>query len=232
MKVAIFTGGKHAEKKLIKKFLAKFQMDYIIAADSGLDTLAALKCKPDYIVGDFDSLEKKSLLKKYRNVKTCVYPEDKDYTDSELAMQKAYAVLDGKRKKEIFVFGAGGAERLDHLLYFLRVFRKKLPPICWLYDTGIAFCLFEKGKNSLDLRLQRKHSISVFNVNSSKNGDSKKAKIKTEGLHWKLDDLDWSENASISNRNDKKKLSFTVISGRFLILLNTYAFDARLYSSH
>lgn len=224
MNVGIFTGGKHAPKKITKSFIKKNSFDYIIAADSGLEIINDLDLTPNYIIGDFDSLKNKALLKKYKHIETKHFPEDKDFTDTELAMQKALKVLHNANKKQITIFGAGGAERLDHLIYFLRVFTETIPPTIWFFNSGVGFCISSELEKKLELSLPLKTTVSVFNIPAIKTHSHFQAKITSEGLHWELDELDWSTHASISNRNDKTQISLTTINGRFLVLIHGHEF--------
>ncbi|MEL3908034.1 MAG: thiamine diphosphokinase [Treponemataceae bacterium] len=222
MRIGIFTGGEHAKTKIVKTFLAKSPLDYIIAADSGLEKTDKLNLKLDLIIGDFDSLNDTSLLDKYKNAKIEVFPEDKDFTDTELAMNVATKKAD-KGKDEIVIFGAGGCERIDHLIYFLRIFENDFPPTVWLFNSGIAFCLSAEIKNTLELKLPKKTTISVFNINSQNQlAKSPAPKLLSKGLHWELNFLDWNKFCSISNRNDKENISFQVKSGRFLVIINSH----------
>ena len=57
--------------------LTKKENDIIIAADKGLETLEELKIRPDYIIGDFDSL---GYAPKGENI--IKHPKIKDDTDN------------------------------------------------------------------------------------------------------------------------------------------------------
>lgn len=219
MIVGIFTGGKNAPKKVIKKFLKKISLDYIIAADSGLQTVDALKLVPNFILGDFDSLDNKDLLKKYQSIKTQKFIEDKDFTDTELAMNFAKKILQDNSRDEVVVFGAGGGKRVDHLIYFLRSFKNDFFPSKWIFNTGIAFCICSRLRASLKIKLPLKNTLSIFNI-PLENERKLIPKIKSDGLHWKLEQLDWNTWQSISNRNDKTTVSLKAVSGRFLVVVS------------
>ena len=78
--------------------------DIILAADGGLDHLAALGKTPDAVIGDMDSIGALP-----DNLPSVRYPVRKDYTDSYLAYQ--YGRQKGYTKFVIFG-GTGGRE--DH----------------------------------------------------------------------------------------------------------------------
>jgi len=109
MKTLIITGGKISADFALTFFENK-EYDIVIAADKGLEVLDKICIKPDYIIGDFDSLEESVL---------CEYPEDrivrlnpeKDFTDTEAAIHLAIE----KGADSVTIIGATGS-RLDHVL--------------------------------------------------------------------------------------------------------------------
>ena len=77
-------------KNFLKRHLNNNKYDIIIAADKGLESLDNLNIKADYIIGDFDSINKE-ILEKYTNTDTKIQrlnPE-KDFTDTYAAIQLA-----------------------------------------------------------------------------------------------------------------------------------------------
>jgi thiamine pyrophosphokinase len=98
--------------------------DFIIAGDGGLNTLDKLNIKPDLIVGDLDSVDK-NILKKYSEIKTEIFPVEKDLTDSEIALQKAIFY----NPENIFLFGLTGSY-FDHafanILNLFRNYNEKI----------------------------------------------------------------------------------------------------------
>ncbi|MFB4167544.1 thiamine diphosphokinase [Virgibacillus sp. JSM 102003] len=87
-------------------------VDVWIGADRGALTLAENKLPLDYAVGDFDSIndKEKATVQEYANSYE-VHPSEKDQTDLEIALTKAYELLPEK----IYLFGVTGG-RLDHAL--------------------------------------------------------------------------------------------------------------------
>lgn len=84
----------------------------VIAADRGLESCMALNIEPDYVIGDFDSLDpriKEKFLSDQKNV-TKLNPV-KDDTDTEAALQLAFEKTPG----DILILGGTGT-RLDHVL--------------------------------------------------------------------------------------------------------------------
>ena len=87
-----------------------------IAVDNGLSCLLAQGIEPKFVVGDFDSLEDKSLIEKYQAIKL---PQVKDDTDLHVALQEA--ILAGYAT--IYLYGVTGG-RLDHFLSVLNLLYK------------------------------------------------------------------------------------------------------------
>lgn len=114
MKQLILIGGMVHPTPLLKKQLAQIEFGKRIAADAGLNWAQVLQIKPDFILGDFDSV-KPEILAYYRQQKIPMkeFPARKDYTDSELAV---WAALDeAKPGDEIWIVGGIGS-RMDHTL--------------------------------------------------------------------------------------------------------------------
>lgn len=86
--------------------------DLIIAADGGASHCQALGIRPDIVIGDFDSLEKSSLVTFTATGSTIVqHPAEKDFTDLELAVFHAQSMA----IKEVVILAALGA-RWDQTL--------------------------------------------------------------------------------------------------------------------
>ncbi len=85
----------------------------IIAADRGLEACMKLQIEPDYVIGDFDSLDeqvKDAFLADRRNV-TKLNPI-KDDTDSEAALHLAF-----EKTKGVSFFLGGTGTRLDRNVF-------------------------------------------------------------------------------------------------------------------
>lgn len=84
----------------------------VIAADGGLYHTARLGIRPDIFLGDFDSASRTDA-----GADCVVYPSEKDYTDSFLAVE--YGIKQGCTVFEIY--GALGGKRLDHTVANLQM---------------------------------------------------------------------------------------------------------------
>jgi thiamine pyrophosphokinase len=109
MKVVIVCGGKPPSKTLLQSECK--DAEFLICADSGANCVYDYRMKPDYLVGDFDSINSE-VLEYYKSIKVNLetYPSEKDDTDSEIAIQKAEEL----GAEDIVLLGAMG-NRLDHI---------------------------------------------------------------------------------------------------------------------
>ena len=81
----------------------------IIAVDQGLEQCFNMKVSPNWVIGDFDSVNLK-ILAKICPEKIIQLKIEKDFTDLEAAIEKAKSL-----ECPMFIFGALG-KRLDHTL--------------------------------------------------------------------------------------------------------------------
>lgn len=105
----IITGGALTKEYLLKA-LEQLEGAVLIVVDGALELTHRLGITPDYIVGDFDTVDQK-LLEYYDETIIFRHPPEKDQTDTELAIETA---LDRQCSRLVF-FGATGS-RLDHSL--------------------------------------------------------------------------------------------------------------------
>lgn len=108
MKAFIYVGGSVYPDNITEHPKAD---DLCIAADIGADNAKKLGDTPDIIVGDFDSAKLDFLKKDFPKAEITVVPSEKDFTDSELAIETALK----KGADEIVIIG-GLDGRLDHTL--------------------------------------------------------------------------------------------------------------------
>ncbi len=108
MNALIIASGNSIKREIFDEL--HVEDDFIICADGGLNYLDSLKIAPDLIVGDFDSANV-SLLEKYKDIKIKKFLPEKNFTDTEIAIEEAITL----GYKEIIIFGATGT-RLDHTM--------------------------------------------------------------------------------------------------------------------
>lgn len=94
----------------------------VVATDGALDHATACGIKADHLIGDLDSVEDASHLEeRFPDLAIQRYPEDKDQTDLELAIDWAL----GQSPSSILVYGATGG-RIDHTMANLALLEKGL----------------------------------------------------------------------------------------------------------
>lgn len=235
MQIVIFTGGIAPEpEKTVSYFKNTGSPDFVIAADSGLETLEKysiffaineselnISFKPEFILGDMDSIKNVSLLQKYKETKKEKFPEDKDFSDTELALKKAYDVLKEKgipRKQAVITLVGGDGGRIDHLIGILETFSSKEKPDVWLCSEQRVYSL-EKKESIIIKNLVKKDNISIYNIGNQKND------FKAKGLEWPENTFRNTRMPSLSNRIssefERKNLpvEITVEGGDCIIIL-------------
>ena len=128
-KAFIYVGGEIHPENITEHPKAD---DLTIAADSGYKNAQKLGDRVQLLVGDFDSLGKGE--KVDEKVEVLTVPAEKDFTDTQLAVETAI-----KRGARDIVIIGGLSGRLDHTLSNLAI----LKDLC---DKQI-YCLITDGKN-------------------------------------------------------------------------------------
>ena len=214
------TGGEGPAPEALREIALK--ADVIAAADSGLIAAEAAGLRPDWVLGDMDSLgivsrgsaaslkDGLSLLEKYPPDRVLRYPPDKDFTDTELAL----ALLKEKGCDEIWLSGGGGG-RTDHLFAIRSLFERPLPPDRWFTANEEIFCLKE-GKTLKGCQALSGLPVSVFPL-----GDGP-WEAESEGLKWPLKGLPWERGFfGLSNEAPGGAYEIHSIKGRFLVIVSS-----------
>ena len=117
-KTVIISGGTIEEEVALPILETMGEQDCLIGADNGMRFLYEHKIDPTYMVGDFDSLapEIVSYYKEKTKVPIRTFDPEKDFTDTEIAVQMASQL----GYKEILILGGTGT-RLDHVFANIQV---------------------------------------------------------------------------------------------------------------
>lgn len=224
MNCIIFTGGNYPEKSKAIHFIEPLlENAAIIAADSGLNAAKAYDMKPDFFLGDMDSVsaEATAWFKSKCNAKSIeTFPTDKDFSDTELALKKAESL---GTDFTVLIGGSGG--RLDHLLGVLELFKGKNAPDLWLAEeNAVCFIDAEKRPRIEVDALPENAPVSVFPVFPGQHTDKcAKYVCKSENLVWPLDSLDWNGGSvSLSNRRTSSSTAPVKLyaeSGSFVVIV-------------
>ena len=207
----IFTGGEGPDAGLARKLVEQEAKDaLVVAADSGLLAAENAGLKPDWIIGDFDSIEDDSRLAAYPQERVIRHATDKDYTDTELAISLAVE----KGCNAVWIIGGGGG-RVDHLFALRSLFEREFFPSRWVTDSADIRCIdAKKSPNGLCLRVEKGAAVSVFPL-----GDGP-WEAKSTGLKWPLAGLLWDRGFfGLSNVASDGDFSVEAQSGRFMVIL-------------
>ncbi len=208
MKGVIIGGGNCISIEKLKEIIPDY--DIVVAADSGLKYLNAIDIKPDYLVGDFDSVDKSLLANIDTSITNIVrHPVEKDKTDTELAID----VLNGLNVDDITIL-AGTGSRLDHTLSNIFSLR-------YMYDLGLHGTIMDehnsvtyvRGENTVSMKDEGSY-ISVLPISDIG------AEISLKGFYYPLDHKCLIMGSSLGVSNYIMKNEGTVIchKGEALII--------------
>ena len=122
MNTLIVTGG-NINLNFFNNLLNNEKFDITIASDKGLETLDKLNIVPNYIIGDFDSINRE-VLNKYINredINVFKLNPIKDFTDTHMALKKAIDL----KSTNVTIVGAIGT-RIDHILGNINILKEAL----------------------------------------------------------------------------------------------------------
>ncbi|GIM27851.1 thiamine pyrophosphokinase [Clostridium polyendosporum] len=205
MKSVIVAGGKMPSKEL---FLSEIKnADCLIAADRGAEVFYEYGVMPHILIGDFDSADK-IVIDYFRDVEMVKFLPEKDYTDSELAFNRAIE----KGSEEIVLLGCTGS-RLDHVLGNLGLLRKalELNKRAKIKDDNNTIFLVE-GKTTLCGNYGQTISFQCY-------GDVVK-KLSIEGAKYPLKeyDLKIGDSRTVSNEFINTPIEVDFLSGKLLVI--------------
>ncbi|GHU55424.1 hypothetical protein FACS189442_2980 [Spirochaetia bacterium] len=216
----VFTGGEGPGPEQCRRLVGEHlsgEGTLIAAADSGLEAAEKAGFRPDWIVGDMDSLDDPGRLDKYPPERILRYRSDKDYTDTELAIN----LLWEKGCDETWLIGGGGG-RIDHLFAIRSLFERDRPPNRWITAGEDIHCLeAAQGEwiaaqgmaGELALDTEAGSIVSVFPLGAGP------WRASSRGLKWSLKGLNWDRGFfGISNRALEKNFVIRAEQGRFLVI--------------
>lgn len=195
---------------MLKKHLKSNKYDIIIAVDKGLEALNKIKVKPNYIVGDFDSIDSK-VLKKYErmNIEIKRLVPEKDLTDTDSALNLAIEL----ESLSITIMGAIGT-RIDHTIANIHILKQA-------QDKNIeAKIINEKNEiqlinKSIKIKKDNKFKyISIIPLTTEVSG------ITIKGMKYPLENytLKIGNSLGISNEQIKKIAEISLKQGILIII--------------
>lgn len=209
MKAVIITGGS-INKEFIKEYFKKYSFDLIIIADKGLETANELKIIPNFIIGDFDSVNQK-ILEEYENNKTQIIKlnPEKDYTDTHMSLKLAI----NKGATEIIILGAIGS-RLDHTIANIHVLKEALENKIEAKIIDLNNEIMLINKSITILKSDKYKYISLIPLTTEVK------EITLKGFKYKLDKetLKIGHSIGISNEQLEDKAKIEISEGILIIV--------------
>jgi len=178
----------------------------IIAVDSGIEHLLNLSLDPNTLIGDLDSISKKSLDEVKKNgVKILAFNSNKDQTDFELALN----YLEEAEKSKVYIIGGESGE-IDHLISIFLLIPSKsfFENIIWLYgDKKIIF------RQKIELNIKKLTKFSIIPLSDLTN-------LSIDGAEWNLDnkDIQFGETLTLRNNTSEKQLNVRCDKGVFALI--------------
>lgn len=207
--IAIIGGGPSSLIPDLSNY--KDIIDVWIGADRGAWTLVENNMPLNFAVGDFDSIteSERNSVKEYA-VAFDAHPVEKDQTDLEIALNKAYEL----QPEKIYLFGVTGG-RLDHELINIQL----LFSIVNRQIQGIIVDI----QNQLELTFPGKHNITHNEVypNVSFVPYSRHVKgLTLNGFYYPLTDetVSWGSTRCISNKLLSNNGTFSYEEGILLLI--------------
>ena len=207
--IFVITGGQIRDLDFFRMKLSELNPFAIICADSGARHLYALDVIPDLIIGDMDSLsEEMQKFFEERGSRFIRYPEAKDETDTQLALEYACNLA----PDEIYVFGAFG-NRIDHVaanISLLAMAVKRDIPVTLIDEWCEVFVVSRKGVIEGEIG----QTISLLPLSDKVTG------ITLEGFEYLLENgvMEIGKPYGISNRLTAVKGIISVMTGCLLVI--------------
>ena len=185
---------------------------FLIGADSGANCLYDYNIEPDLLVGDFDSIDKVA----FDYFKKCkciidIYPIEKDFTDTEIAVKKALCM----KPNEIVFLGCTGS-RIDHLLGNIGMLK-----ICM--QNGVNACIKDENNNIRLTNTSTSLSGTVGQIFSLQSYGDEIIGLTIEGAKYPLNNynLKIGQSITISNEFASPKVLLRFKSGTLMIILSS-----------
>ena len=208
IKTLIVSGGT-VEENILVNF--KNEFNCIIASDKGLETLDKYNITPNYIIGDFDSIDKK-ILDKYINDKNIVIKSlnpEKDYTDTHMALKLAIEL----KSTNITIIGAVGT-RIDHTIANMHILKETLENNieCKIINSNNEIQLINK-KTILELDNNYKY-ISLIPLTTKVKG------VTLKGFKYTLEEttLEIGHSIGVSNEQIEEYAEINLKEGILILI--------------
>ncbi|MEN1966921.1 thiamine diphosphokinase [Lentibacillus sp. N15] len=186
-------------------------IDIWIGADRGAFLLIENQYTPDIAIGDFDSLNKDECAQVKQYSRTFIpYPIEKDWTDLELALGKAYEYAPEK----IYLFNVTGG-RLDHSLINIQtlysIMERKIQG--FIVENNNLLTMVKPGKHAV-VKDDTYPFLSFVPFTKDVKG------LTLQGFEYPLADqtITWGSTRCISNKLLLKNGTFSFKEGILLLI--------------
>lgn len=210
-KAIIISGGELVEG-FVEKVLSENEGASIVGVDKGVEYLYHHQIKPNYIVGDFDSIAPE-IIKYYKtetNVAVREYNPIKDESDTEMAIRIAITI----GSTEIYILGATGG-RIDHLWANIQSLSIacKFNVRAYILDPQNRIFVTDKPCQLKKSEAYGKY-LSVFSLS----GDIFDFNMK--GTKWPLEHhvLKPTDSLTVSNRFEDEIVEINFIGGTIVVM--------------
>lgn len=209
METLIISGGD-IEEEFLKSFIKKQKIDKVIVADRGLEILNKINLVPNYIIGDFDSVNE-SILNEYKNknIEVLKLNPEKDYTDTHMALKLAIEL----KSNQIYILGALG-KRMDHTIANIHILKEAVDNNinCKIIDKNNEIELITSGTN--EVKNSKYKYISLIPLTSNVTG------IILKGFKYSLDNatLEIGQSIGVSNEIVSDKAEIIIKTGILIMI--------------
>lgn len=210
MKFLIVLNGDVDKKSYEKEFFLGY--DKIICCDGGYNKYKEIPGgrNPDYIIGDFDSIQNKSDLEKFQKDQI-IFKDNQNETDFQFAIKKMIEKYK-EEIKHIDVLYFNSKDRIDHFLINILSVIKITKNIEFKFITynQETFVL----RKEIAIKNKKGATLSIIPITQVKN-------IVTTGLHWPLvnTDLELGYVSGISNIVTEEQATISIDEGVCLVIV-------------
>lgn len=195
----LIIGGGTVCYSFAEEYIKHYKPGCVACADSGLDTAKKLGLSVDFLLGDFDSVQKETLGSfieeslKDGSTKFEKYPPEKDYTDMHLVLEWAVS----KEPSGIVILGATGG-RLDHLVANINMLmlplKNNIP--AYIIDQNNKLCLVNGNFTIENKQNNYWKYISVYPLTEEVTG------LSLSGVKYPLDNATVKKGTSMTISNE------------------------------
>jgi len=207
--IFIVSSGCCVDPDFFSKKVRKTGRYLTVCCDGGARHFRNLKIKPDIIIGDMDSIDPDQLaMYAALEIKIIKYSPNKDYTDTEIALD--YAL--GLKPRKIYIWCSLGG-RIDHTLanIFLLLKGQKKGIETFLIDEYCEAFVLDKEDSFTN---EKGKTVSLLSLTPSVTG------ITLSGFAYPLvrGSLKLGETRGISNMINKNRAGIQIKKGNLLVI--------------